>query len=193
MKKILLATALILSVTPVAAEPAKAAQQFWDNLAQHCGKAYAGKRVIARDDRPDMLNGDETLIVHFRTCSEQLLTLPFHIGKTDGSWDRSRTWRFSWADEQLELRHDHRLENGEPDHSNTMYGGLSIPPGTEQLQSFLFTERVSDAGEPLGWKIEIVPGERYSYGTYMGERWSWRVDFDLTTPLPQVPVAPWGF
>ena len=112
----------------LAAEPAT--EQFWQNLAQHCGQAYAGKRVIARTDRPDMLQGDETLVVHFRQCSDELLALPFHIGNADGSWDRSRTWRFSRQGTQLELRHDHRLASGEPDLSNTMYGGFSIEEGS---------------------------------------------------------------
>ncbi len=188
----LLALALLpTSSLLLAAEPVN--QQFWQNLAQHCGKAYAGKRVIARDDRPDMLQGDETLIVHFRQCSDELLALPFHIGNVDGSWDRSRTWRFTREGAQLELRHDHRLTRGEPDHSNTLYGGISMAEGSGNVQRFLFTERKSEAGEALGWQIEIVPGERYTYGTFMGERWSWRLDFDLTKPLAELPPPPWGF
>ncbi|KKO44872.1 hypothetical protein WG68_13670 [Arsukibacterium ikkense] len=192
IKRCLLAATLLTTPSLLfAAEPASA--EFWQNLAQHCGQAYAGKRVIARDDRPDMLQGDETLVVHFRHCSDKLLALPFHIGNTDGSWDRSRTWRFTRQSAQLELRHDHRLANGEPDQSNTMYGGVSIGDGSANQQRFLFTERKSGAGEDLGWQIEIVPGERYTYGTFMGDRWSWRVDFDLTKPLAELPPAPWGF
>ena len=181
----------------VAAIPAHAAdelQEFWRALAQNCGKAFEGVRVVARDDRPDLLAGDETLVVHFRECSDELLTLPFHIGLPDGDWDRSRTWRFTWAESgtRLELRHDHRLPDGSPDVDNTMYGGLSVG-GDGSVQRFVYTERVADDGSPLGWQIEIVPGERYTYGTFSGERWTWRLDFDLRRPLSEVPPAPWGF
>ena len=169
---------------------------FWEALAEHCGQAYEGVRVIARDDRPDLLEGDETLVVHFRECSDELLALPFHVGPPDDEWDRSRTWRFTWADEGegLELRHDHRLADGSPDLNNTLYGGLSIDDyGNARVQRFLYTERVAEDSSALGWQIEIVPGERYTYGTFSGEEWTWRVDFDLTQPLSQLPPAPWGF
>ncbi|MDP4529520.1 hypothetical protein Q3O59_10835 [Alkalimonas delamerensis] len=185
-------TLLVGALNPAVATDNEAAAQFWLNMAQHCGQAYQGKRVIARDDRPDLLQGDETLIVHFRECSSELLALPFHIGHADGRWDRSRTWRYSWQDGKLELRHDHRLSSGEPDKSNTMYGGLSIDRGTPQQQAFLFTERTAEDGSALGWRIEIVPGKRYTYGTFSGDNWTWRLDFDLSQPLEKVPPAPWG-
>lgn len=168
-------------------------QGFWQALAQHCGNAYAGVLAVKRTDRPDILVGDEQLVVHFRQCDDKLLALPFHIGKADGSWDRSRTWRYSWQGDQLELRHDHRLANGEPDLSNALYGGLSLSGGTAEIQRFLFTERTADNGDALGWQIEIVPGVRYSYGTFSGANWTWRLDFDLSKPLSELPPAPWGF
>lgn len=180
------------ALSPAVATDNEAAAQFWLNMAQHCGQAFEGQRVIARDDRPDLLEGNERLIVHFRECSSELLALPFHIGAVDGSWDRSRTWRYSWRDGQLELRHDHRLRSGDPDESNTMYGGVSIGRGTPEQQQFLFTERTADDGSALGWRIEIVPGVRYTYGTFSGDNWTWRLDFDLSKPLDRLPPAPWG-
>lgn len=185
---------IALAMAPVTAESAdsRAAEYFWQNLSQHCGQAYAGERVIARDDRPDLLQGNERLIVHFRECADDLLALPFHIGGADGHWDRSRTWRYSWSGEQLELRHDHRLRSGEPDETNTMYGGLSIGQGSAEQQQFIFTERTAEDGSALGWRIEIVPGKRYTYGTFSGDAWTWRLDFDLSKPLDKTPPAPWG-
>lgn len=169
-------------------------QAFWDALASHCGQAFEGVRVVARDDRPDLLEGNETLVVHFRQCNDDLLAAPFHIGPPDGDWDRSRTWRFTWTEDgqQLELRHDHRLADGSSDLDNTMYGGLSIG-GDRSMQRFLYTERVADDGSALGWQIEIVPGERYTYGTFSGDQWTWRLDFDLSAPLAEPPPPPWGF
>ena len=185
--------AIVCAVLSLPASAADELQGFWDALAQHCGQAFEGVRLVARDDRPDLLQGDETLVVHFRECSDELLALPFHIGPPDGDWDRSRTWRFTWAEdgERLELRHDHRLPDGSPDVDNTMYGGLSIG-GDGQVQRFLYTERVAEDGSALGWQIEIVPGERYTYGTFSGEDWTWRLDFDLAKPLPEAPPPPWG-
>jgi len=188
----LLAVAAMTS-GPTAADTV-AAQAFWDALASHCGEAFEGKRVIARDDRPDMLQGDERLIVHFRECSDELLALPFHIQKVDGSWDSSRTWRFTWYDDGagIELRHDHRLNTGEPDADNTMYGGYS-EPGTATMHRFVVDGVTADDGSQLGWQLEIVPGERYTYGTFRGESWTWRVDFDLSKALAEEPHPPWGF
>ncbi|MCH8537271.1 MAG: hypothetical protein LAT66_05795 [Alkalimonas sp.] len=192
MRTFLLVAACVSTTAFAEPKPQDAAASFWSQLSQHCGQAYEGKRVVARDDRPDLLQGNERLIVHFRACSDDVLALPFHIGLVDGSWDRSRTWLYSWNGEQLELRHDHRLPSGEPDESNTMYGGLSIEPGTASVQRFLFTERTADDGSALGWQIEIVPGERYTYGTFSGDDWTWRLDFDLSKPLDKTPPAPWG-
>lgn len=170
---------------------------FWQALASHCGNAYSGKRVLARDDRPDLLVGDEQLTVHFRQCDDNLLALPFHIGNSDGSWDRSRTWRYTRVGEVLELRHDHRLSDGQPDVSNTMYGGVMMSGGNATVQRFLFTERSADDGGLLGWQIEIVPGKRYTYGTFRTQGnsfvWTWRLDFDLSQPLLSLPPPPWGF
>jgi hypothetical protein len=189
--------ARFLVLSSLLAAPAVAGddlREFWNALATHCGQAFEGMRVVARDDRPDLLEGDEVLIVHFRECSDELLALPFHIGPPDGEWDRSRTWRFTWAEDgqRLELRHDHRHPDGTPDLDNTLYGGLSID-GDGSVQRFLYTERTAEDGSPLGWQIEIVPGERYTYGTFSGENWTWRLDFDLATPLEATPPAPWGY
>lgn len=187
-----LLTLLLATANPVAMTDNNAALAFWSKLSQHCGQAFEGQRVVARDDRPDLLEGDERLIVHFRECSPELLALPFHIGPPDGDWDRSRTWLYSWHEGQLELRHDHRLRSGEPDADNTMYGGFSIGVGSANEQAFLYTGRTADDGSALGWRIEIVPGKRYTYGTFSGDQWTWRLDFDLSQPLDELPPAPWG-
>ncbi|GHG61087.1 hypothetical protein GCM10010919_05170 [Alishewanella longhuensis] len=188
----LLGCLVCFSAMVQAGSPSTPERTFWQALAQHCGNAYAGVLAVKRTDRPDILAGDEQLVVHFRECEDNLLALPFHIGKADGSWDRSRTWRYTWQGSQLELRHDHRLANGEPDLENTLYGGVSIE-GNAEVQRFLFAERTAENGDALGWQIEIVPGERYSYGTFSGANWTWRLDFDLRKSLSELPPAPWGF
>lgn len=174
-----------------------AQQQFFYELGQLCGNAYEGERVVERQDRDDMLRGDESLIVHFRECDANHVYAAFHIGEDAGmgEWDRSRTWIYSSHEERLELRHDHRLEDGSEDTDNTMYGGYTESDGqaadSTLIQRFIYTERTGDDGEELGWQVEIEPGVRYTYGTFQGDEWTWRVDFDLGQSVDAPPSA-WG-
>jgi hypothetical protein len=163
---------------------------FWQNLQQHCGNAYGGGLVL-EPPGDDMLTGTEQLIVHFRACGRDTLLLPFHIEKEAGTeWDRSRTWMFMRTADALELRHDHRHADGTPD-EQTMYGAFTSGEGTPNRQEFILTERRAADGSALGWRIEIEPDQRYTYGTIRGGEWTWRVDFDLSRPVP-APPPPWG-
>lgn len=164
---------------------------FFDQLAEHCGNAYPGSLTL-EPEGDEMLTGTEMLIVHFRECDENQLKVPFHIElEEEEDWDRSRTWIFTRHNDGLELRHDHRNRDGSDDEV-TMYGGFSVGDGTAMRQEFQSVERTEETGIFRGWRIEIVPGDRYTYGTIRGEEWSWRVDFDLSEPLDEVPPAPWG-
>lgn len=165
-------------------------EAFWQNLRQHCGNAYPGSLTL-EPPGDDMLTGTEELIVHFRECGADTLRLPFHIEvEATGSWDRSRTWMFMRTADALELRHDHRHEDGSPD-DQTMYGAFTRDEGTANRQEFILTERTAQDGSPLGWRVEIEPHQRYTYGTIRGGDWTWRVDFDLTRSAA-APPAPWG-
>ncbi|WP_194756766.1 hypothetical protein [Aliidiomarina indica] len=165
--------------------------QFFYQLATLCGQAYAGERVVARPGR-DLLEGDEALIVHFRECSENRIWAPFHIEKPeDNSWDRSRTWIYTLHDDHIELYHDHRHADGTPE-DDSGYGGNTVTAGSPDRQMFIYTARTGEQGEVLGWRIEIVPGERYTYGTMADGDWTWRIDFDLSQPI-EPPPAPWGY
>ncbi len=164
--------------------------QFFEALAEHCGNAYPGSLTL-EPEGDEMLTGTELLIVHFRECDENRLKLPFHIEiEEDDSWDRSRTWIFTRHEEGLELRHDHRRPDGSDDEP-TMYGGYSVDEGTASRQEFKSVPRSEEEGEFLGWRVEIIPGERYTYGTIRGDEWTWRVDFDLSESVDS-PPAPWG-
>ncbi len=172
---------------PLAPAPQAA---FWANLQQHCGQAYSG-RLVLEPPGDEMLTGTEALIVHFRECGADTLKVPFHIEQEEAqSWDRSRTWVFMRTAAGLELRHDHRHEDGTPEES-TWYGGHTQNEGTANRQEFILAERRAADGSLLGWRVEIVPGERYTYGTIRGGEWTWRVDFDLSRAVP-TPPAPWG-
>jgi hypothetical protein len=190
-----LAALLATACAPAALPPGPAAaadpqEAFWANLAVHCGSAYRG-RLVLEPPGDDMLTGTEELIVHFRGCDGDTLRLPFHIEKEEAqTWDRSRTWVYIRHPDGLELRHDHRHEDGTPDET-TWYGGRTQAPGSPGEQEFVFAERRAADGSVLGWRIQIVPGERYTYGTFRGDDYTWRVDFDLSTPVP-APPPPWG-
>jgi hypothetical protein len=177
-------------VGPAPAASAAPQDAFWNNLRRHCGSAFRG-RLTLEPPGDEMLTGTEELVVHFRECSDTEIKAPFHIEKeATSSWDRSRTWVFTRTDRGLELRHDHRRADGEPD-EDTWYGGHTREAGTGQRQEFIYAERTAADGSLLGWRVEIVPGERYTYGTIRGGEWTWRVDFDLRQAVPN-PPAPWG-
>lgn len=163
---------------------------FFAALAQQCGNAYQGGLTTAPPG-DDMITFEDVLVVHFRECSDDVLKLPFHINTVaDGEWNRSRTWIITKHEDGLELRHDHRKKDGSEDEV-TMYGGFQYGVNEAGMQIFQSIPRTEETGIFRGWRIEIVPGERYTYGTIRGDEWSWRIDFDLTNPI-ETPPAPWG-
>ncbi len=179
---------------PAATAEATQMDAFFANLAAHCGQAYPGSLTL-EPPGDDMLEGDELLVVHFRACTEDELQLPFHIEQMDGEWDRSRTWIYRKTDDgRLELRHDHRMPDGTEDEV-TWYGAWTIAEGSPERQEFIIEDREYEDGLERGWRVEIEPDVRYTYGTTRGGEWSWRVDFDLSEPLDldDVPPPPWGY
>lgn len=165
-------------------------QQFWMRLSEHCGEAFEG-RLHSSAPGFDLLDGHERVIVHFRSCSDFELRLPFHIETEPGVWDRSRTWVFfNHGADGLELRHDHRHEDGTEEES-TWYGGEAVE-GEASWQRFAYPPRIEELGVFAGWRVEIDPGSRYVYGTMRDDEWTFRVDFDLTRSVDP-PPPPWGF
>jgi hypothetical protein len=169
---------------PVGETPAlaPAQEEFLGNLARHCGNAYHGT-ITLRPDTDQLFEGDETLTVHFRECGDNRMMLPFHVEE-----NRSRTWILTRTTAGIDLRHDHRHEDGSPE-SNTWYGAHTPDEGSPTRQEFLREEPRN--GATTGWAIEIIPDERYTYGTIRNGEWVYRLDFDLTTQAAQ-PPAPWG-
>lgn len=193
---VLTALAFVVAIPAVAKTPALTAspaafEQFFQQLSLQCGKAYPGKLTL-EPEGDDMLTGTELLIVHFRECTDTQLKMPFHIElEATQDWNRSRTWIFTKHADKLELRHDHRTKEGDDD-KITLYGGFSSGEGTVIRHEFQSVERTAESGYFRGWRIEIEPGVRYTYGTVRGSDWSWRIDFDLSQPLAELPPAPWG-
>ena len=164
---------------------------FWSNLTVQCGSAYEGE-VTDKPEGDDQISEDAELIMHFRECEEDELRLPLHVREPDmDDWDRSRTWVLMPHEEGLELRHDHRNPDG-TEEENTWYGAVTLGESDGSVAEFISQGRDGEDVQS-GWRIEIEPGERYTYGTIRDGEWRYRLNFDLTEPLEEPPPAPWGF
>jgi hypothetical protein len=164
---------------------------FMANLGEQCGQAFEG-RLILEPPGDDMLTGTERLMVHFRDCGSDEVRIPFHVEiEGEDRWDRSRTWYVIRHEDGLELRHDHRRADGS-ESTRSWYGGYSVGTGTATRQDFASSERTEAAGVPVGWRIEMEPGVRYTYGTTYDGEYDWQIEFDLSRPLDGPAPLPWG-
>ncbi|MEJ1097987.1 MULTISPECIES: hypothetical protein [unclassified Pseudoxanthomonas] len=204
MKPTLIATAALLIVSCASSSYAPLSQNaatepvdgFLAAIARHCGQAFAG-RVVANEPKPSTPDAFEgkPLIMHVRGCDEprKQLRIPFHVGD-----DRSRTWVLTRTPQGLQLKHDHRHEDGSPD-ATTMYGGNTVDAETATRQAFpvdvesiaMFQREGLTASVTNTWAMEIVPGQRFVYELSRPNGRLFRVEFDLTQPVP-APPAPWG-
>ena len=165
------------------------ADDFMTSLARHCGNAYAGR--LTSSDEVDADFADREMVVHVRTCGDEVIRAPFHVGE-----DRSRTWVITRIDGGLRLTHDHRHEDGEED-AVTQYGGdaKAIDKATriefpvDQFSIDLFEREGLTASVTNVWALELTDS-MFAYELRRENR-HFRVEFDLTTPV-DVPPPPWG-
>lgn len=189
--------ALLLSGSKAATAQAPA-DAFLERLAQHCGKAYAG-RIVANTppdgEAPaasDPFEG-KALVMHVRECLDGELRIPFHVGD-----DHSRTWIITRTPTGLRLKHDHRHEDGSED-AVTLYGGDTADPGTEERQEFpvdgysieLFLREGLTASVNNTWAMEVEPETRFLYELSRPTGRLFQVEFDLSETVP-APPTPWG-
>jgi hypothetical protein len=161
----------------------------FDALMARCGEAFEGR--VLGDDPRDADWREERLVAHVRTCSPDEIRVPLHVGE-----DRSRTWVLTRQDGRLQLKHDHRHEDGSED-VLTQYGGLSAPVGDALRVEFpadpysrdLFVHNAIPASAANVWFLEIEDGA-LTYGLDREGR-HFRAVFDLTQPV-ETPPAPWG-
>ena len=88
------------------------AQQFWNHLQTLCGKSFEGQFELPENDEQF---GGKKLIMHVRSCNENVIKIPFFVGD-----DRSRTWVLTYEDDRILLKHDHRHEDGSDDEITSM-------------------------------------------------------------------------
>lgn len=177
-----------------AQEDAATAEQFYAQLSEYCGKAFAGKLVSNDPQDADFVGAD--MVMHVAQCDDGQIAIPFHVQGTDGEWDRSRTWVIHRTKNSLALHHIHRHEDGKED-SVSRYGGTAIDEGIAGRQEFpvdefsieLFTTNDLAASVTNIWAVD-VDDQRFAYELRREGRF-FRVEFDLTQPV-NAPPAPYG-
>jgi hypothetical protein len=190
MRTILTALAA-LTLSACASAPAPSPQdEFFASLATLCGNAYAGRVVTT--DAADASFASQPLVMHVRDCSATEIRVPFNVGD-----NRSRTWVITRTGEGLRLKHDHRHEDGSED-VLTQYGGDTANAGSTSRQEFpadehskqLFRANNIPVSVDNVWAVEVHPGQTFAYELRRPSR-HFRVEFDLTRPVP-TPPASWG-
>lgn len=163
-------------------------ERFWANLQALCGQAFEG-RLVEGTAAGDAAFREERLVMHVRTCGQDEVRVPFHVGA-----DRSRTWVITRTAGGLRLKHDHRHEDGSEDRV-TQYGGDTVAAGTAERQDFpadAFTAALIPAARTNIWTLLIEPGQAFTYALRReAEGRRFRVEFDLGKPVA-VPPPPWG-
>ena len=114
----------------VGVEPSRfeAQEVFFDRIKSLCGARFEGQSVFPED--PGDGFRDQLLVAVIETCSADEIRIPFIVGE-----DHSRTWILRKTNDGLQLKHDHRHEDGTAD-KVTLYGGTATSSGTLQTQSF---------------------------------------------------------
>lgn len=178
---------LLLATLPLAAVSGPQ-DEFWSSLQALCGQAFEGK-VIEEPEGEEGFSG-QRLVMHVRECKDTVIRIPFVVGE-----DRSRTWVLTRKGDRIELKHDHRHEDGSHDQV-TMYGGTSTNTGTAEAQYFPADQETRELIEPAFsnvWTMRVAAGETFTYGLWrLGTPRVFRIDFDLGEAV-EPPSAPWGW
>jgi len=161
---------------------------FWENIQEHCGNAYDG---ILADATPFYQTFDaERIRIHVRDCTETVTHISLHIDD-----DHSRNLLITKQRGTLQLKHDHRNEDG-TEEEITQYGGLAPTPGLETRQIFYADEHTADILPQRYdnfWFIDIMDDETLAYGVHWPKEGnSIRMEFDISHPVDP-PPTPWGY
>jgi hypothetical protein len=167
--------------------PKPASLQFWQTLATHCGQVFEGEVVTAPAN--DTTFAGKKLVMHVRSCAPNRIRIPFHVGE-----NYSRTWVLTLHDSLIQLKHDHRHEDGSEDRV-TQYGGMATNTGNKTTQYFpadQFTVNLLPTASSNVWWIDVTD----NYFTYnlrrIGTDRQFSIRFNLKKPVA-VPPAPWGW
>jgi len=177
---------LFLLAENIHAQEKNSAQIFWNNLKQHCGKAFQG--TLDDSIKNDSFSGKK-LIMYVWECDDRTIKIPFYVGA-----DKSRTWVLTLEGDRIKLKHDHRHEDGSED-SITQYGGLSTNSGLKGLQFFPADKETAKlipaAATNVWWMTLSEDTFSYNLKRLGSDRAQFTVSFDLNKPIG-IPGTPWG-
>lgn len=185
MKRYILIFVLIATNILANAQQKSGAQQFWDTLKQHCGKAYQGE--VTQGITDDFKNGP--LIMHVKSCDDGTIKIPFFVGE-----NRSRTWILTLKNDRILLKHDHRHEDGTED-KVTQYGGITTNSGQAGIQVFPADQQTVDKLPTAAGNVWWITIDKdfFSYNLRrIGSERVFTVKFNLANPVA-TPKAPWSW
>ncbi len=185
MKNLFISAVLLFSISLLAQEKS-GAKQFWENLQKQCGNSYEGQ--ITEGASNDAFSGKK-LIMHIKSCDKNRIRIPFFVGD-----DKSRTWVLTYENDRIQLKHDHRHEDGSED-KITQYGGKTSNSGSSTIQFFPADQETRDlipnAATNVWWITLGKTAFTYNLRRIGSDR-LFTVKFDLTKTVPS-PSAPWGW
>ncbi|MFV8345259.1 hypothetical protein [Flavobacterium sp. ZB4P13] len=127
--------------------------------------------------------------MHVRNCDEKTIRIPFFVGD-----DKSRTWVLTSKNDRIQLKHDHRHEDGSED-KVTQYGGTTSNSGSSTLQFFPADQEtcnlIPNASANVWWITLDETSFTYNLRRIGSDR-LFTVKFDITKVVP-TPSAPWGW
>lgn len=181
--------AVLAACTPAAENPQ---DLFFSQLAEHCGNAYAGQ-VVAGDPETDKTWMESRIVIEVKACTENQIYIPLHVGE-----DHSRTWILTRTEEGIELKHDHRFNDGSLD-PITNYGGHTVTIGTATEQAFpadeysktLFVENDMTVSVGNTWVVSFPNEQAFRYQLVRDNR-DFQVEIDLSQTV-ETPPSPWGW
>jgi hypothetical protein len=134
---------------------------FFNELKSLEGKTFYGKAIYMPDTTKANDFWGKELKFTVNKSKKSVLRLPFHVGE-----NKSRTWVLTKSKNGIQLKHDHRHDDGSPD-SITNYGGDSDAKISSALAQYFpadaFTAKLIPAASTNRWIMEFSPDKKKFY------------------------------
>lgn len=171
MKRLLVSSFVLLSTLISTA----LADSLFDTLHGLNGKSFAGRMTFPADPTHEM---NQPMTITVEVISDNEIRVPFQVGE-----NKSRTWILTRSQDGIQLKHDHRHQDGTPD-ALTNYGGLAKKVELSTLLIFPADaetiEMLPEAASNV-WSLRLSPDNTQLH--YYLERHSkprFEATFDLT-------------
>lgn len=145
---------------------AQSDKAFFNELKSLEGKTFYGRAIYM----PDTTNSNDfwgkELKFTVNKSKKSVLRLPFDVGE-----NKSRTWVLTKSKNGIQLKHDHRHEDGSPDSISNYGGDSDTKISTELTQYFpadAFTAKLIPAAATNRWIMQFSPDKKKFY--YILER-----------------------